>query len=138
MNSPRLSILFWAIYEFALGVGLFLIPAQLTSLIGLAEPREVWIRVIGIALIGLGAFHLASTFGPNRWFYRASVAERVVAGVLLAYLAIVDGPWQLWVFAAATVLGAAWTFVALRNTGERALPDTAATPSAEAETPDVL
>ena len=115
MNSPRISILFWAIYELAIGAGLFLIPAQLADLLGITEPREVWVRVIGIAVIGLGILYLSATFTETRWFYRATVIERAAAAVMLAYLAVVDGPWQLWGFAIATLLGALWTLVAMRN-----------------------
>lgn len=115
MNSPRISILFWAILEMALGLGLFLVPAQITDLIGIVEPSEVWIRVLGIAVFGLGIFYLSSTFADSHWFYRASILERAVGAVTLAVLAIADGPWQLWIFAVATLLGGSWTAIAVRN-----------------------
>jgi hypothetical protein len=118
MNSPRISILFWSIYEFAIGAALFLVPTQITGLFGIDEPVEVWIRVLGAVAIGLGIFYLMSTFSDSRWFYRASVLVRSVIAVLFAFLAVTDGPWQLWIFAVWTALATMWTYVALRNTGD--------------------
>jgi hypothetical protein len=132
-------MLFWAILELAMGLGLFLVPTQITGLFGIQEPTEVWIRAGGVALVGLGAYHLYSALGDDRSFYRTSVPARLVMAAGMAYLAIMDGPWQLWIFAIGLTLGATWTFVALRNTGQRALAAAARAEAAtEAAGPDEM
>ena len=132
MNSPRISMLFWGILEIAVGLGLILVPAQLTGLIGIDEPMEVWIRAGGVPLAGLGVYYLYGAMRDDRSFYRTTVPTRFMMAAGAAYLAVVDGPWQLWIFALGCAMGASWTFVALRNSArtsadslEAAAPGTA-------------
>lgn len=103
-----------------MGVGLVLMPAQLTGLVGIEEPMEVWIRAGGVPLAGLGFYYLNAAIRGDRAFYRTSIPARLMMAAGAAYLAIIAGPWQLWLFAVACAVGATWTFVALRNSGEGA------------------
>ena len=114
MRNARFSILVWAIYILVVGVSLVLIPAQFTELFGIDPPQEVWIKLLGVVTVVLGAYYFGSVFNNATWMYQYSVLGRSISALGLAYLAIVDGPWQLWIFAAVDVLGLAWTFTALR------------------------
>jgi hypothetical protein len=135
MQSPRISLLFWAIYALALGAGLLLVPEQVLGLLGFDEPNEVWVRVLGAVSIVLGFYYLMSTFNDARWFYRASVIGRWGLAVLMVFLAITAGPWQLLLTAVADFLGGLWTFLALRASGDRAPLHGVVPPGTEATEP---
>ncbi|MGB7237371.1 MAG: hypothetical protein WBD41_15495, partial [Rhodococcus sp. (in: high G+C Gram-positive bacteria)] len=70
----------------------------------------------------------AGTIANERWYYLATVVERILAGLVQVGLSIAIGPWQLAAFGSLDLIGAAWTATALRaskadqNTGvERTL-----------------
>ena len=125
MMNARFSVLVWAIYELVVGVSLVLIPTQVTQLFGIDDPQEVWIKVAGLLVVLIGVYFLGAVLNNSDWMYRYTVFTRVIAFVGLAYLAILDGPWQLWIFAIADALGALWTYAALRPRPEPAPDPTA-------------
>lgn len=110
----RLSIVTWAVYVLAVGLGLLLIPGPFTDLFGIDEPREVWVRVLAVVLLVLGAYYFGAAIHRARWLFWYSVPVRILSGVALAVLAVTEDVWQLWLFALLDVAGAGWTFVALR------------------------
>lgn len=114
--SAKLSIRVWSLYEFAVGIALLFFPEQLTSVFGIDEPQEVWIRAVGAVAVSLGVYYWMSAINDAGWFYRASVVGRLGVAALLAYLGAVHGPWQLYLFAGAAFLGAVWTMTALSRT----------------------
>ena len=114
MRNARFSVLVWSIYVLVIGVSLTLVPKQFTQVFGIDDPQEVWIRVLGVVLVVLGIYYLGAVLNGSEWMYRYSVFGRLIAVVGLAYLAIVDDPWQLWLFAAVDALGLTWTATALR------------------------
>ena len=99
MWNARFSVLVWAIYELVIGVSLFLIPTQFTQIFGIDDPQEVWIKVVGLTVVLIGVYYLGGVLNNSTWMYRYSVFGRLIAVVGLVYLAILDGPWQLWIFA---------------------------------------
>ena len=120
MWNARFSVLVWAIYELVIGVSLFLIPTQFTQIFGIDDPQEVWIKVVGLTVVLIGVYYLGGVLNNSTWMYRYSVFGRLIAVVGLVYLAILDGPWQLWIFAIVDALGGLWTYSALRP---RRVPD---------------
>ena len=62
--------------------------------------------MLGVVLVILGVYYLGAVLNASTWMYRYSVFGRFVAVVGIGYLAIVDGPVQLWIFVALDGLGA--------------------------------
>ncbi len=124
MRNARFSVLVWAIYELVIGVGLFLIPTQVTQIVGIDDPQEVWVRVLGLIVVLIGVYFLGAVLNNSTWMYQYTVFGRVIAVIGLTYLAILDGPWQLSLFAATDAVGAVWTYLALRPRPEPALDPT--------------
>ena len=102
-----------AIAAFVLGIVYVLAPAAALDLYGFTEPEEVWIRVVGALALAIGVLHAAGTIANERWYFCASVVERIVAGLVQVGLAIAIGPWQLAAFGSLDIAGALWTGVAL-------------------------
>lgn len=112
-------MLVWSIFELALGVGLFLIPGPLLDLVQITQPDELWpVRIVGAMALLLGLYYFAGTVADSRSFYRWTVFGRLVLAGALAALAILDGPWQLWLFTLLESVSALWTFSALRPSPE--------------------
>lgn len=128
MRNPRFSVLVWGIYEIVVGVALILVPAQLADAVGLEEPQDIWVRVLGLIVIIVGVYYLGAVFNNATWMYRYTVFGRLIATVGLVYLAIVDDVWQLYLFAVVEALSAFWTFSALRPRPEP-VPDPTEAPS---------
>ena len=105
----------WGVYVVAIGLTMFLLPDVFTDLLGLDRTREIWIRVLGVVLLLLAAFYIGSSIHDARWLHWYSVVGRILVAVGLGFLAINEGVWQLWLFAIVDVLGAGWTYMALRH-----------------------
>ena len=97
-----------------LGVFLILTPDLVMGLIGIEGDQGVWLRAVGAPVLVLGVFYLGAVRNNSQWLFSYSVLGRMLAALALAYLAIVDGPWQLWLFAGVDAFGATWTYLALR------------------------
>jgi hypothetical protein len=104
----------WTGYVLLLGAGLLLIPNVILSVFRIEETDEAWIRIVGLLLIGYGAYYWTAMQAEFTALYRISVWVRwgIVAGLVV--LAFTVGPWQLVLFASVDLLGGLWTFLALR------------------------
>lgn len=114
MNGIRLSIFTWSVYMLAIGLGLLLVPDTVTDLFGLDSAREVWIQVVGVVAVVAGAYYLGAALHRARWLFWWSVPVRILSGLALIALALTESVWQLWIFGVLDLLGAGWTFAALR------------------------
>lgn len=47
----------WTGYVLLLGAGLLLIPNMILSVFQIEETEEVWIRIVGLLLLGYGAYY---------------------------------------------------------------------------------
>lgn len=115
MFSVTRSMQVWTGYVLFLGVGLLLIPNVILSVFQIAETDEAWIRIVGLLLIGYGAYYWTAVQAEFTQMHRMSVWVRwgIVAGLVV--LAFTVGPWQLVLFAFVDLLGGLWTFLALRT-----------------------
>jgi hypothetical protein len=115
MSSATRSMSVWTGYVLILGVALLLIPNVILSVFQVAETNEVWIRIVGLLLIGYGLYYLTAVRAEFVPLYGMSVWVRwgIAAGLIV--LAFTVGPWQLVLFASVDLLGGLWTFLALRR-----------------------
>ena len=115
MSSVTRSMQVWTGYVLVLGVGMLLIPNVILSVFQITETDEAWIRIVGLLLIGYGAYYWTAVQAEFTQMYRMSVWVRwgIVAGLVV--LAFTVGPWQLVLFASVDLLGGLWTFFALRT-----------------------
>jgi hypothetical protein len=115
--NPRVTLGVAAAAAFVLGTLYVVAPAAALEPYGFDTPEEVWIRLVGVLALAIGVLHTAGTIANERWYYIATVVERVLAGLVQVWLALAIGPWQLAAFGSLDIVGAAWTAVALKASG---------------------
>jgi hypothetical protein len=116
VSYPAKTILPYECYLLLLGVLFLLVPNTLLGLFQIPPTSEVWIRVVGMLLIGLGIYYLVALRSELRPFIVWSVSLR--ASVILVFGAFVItglAPPVLLVFSAIDLIGALWTRSALRR-----------------------
>ena len=103
-------------YLWLLGTLLLLMPGLVLAPFGLPEPDDVWIRVVGVLVINIGVYYWFGARDEHPRFLLATVYARVF--VLVAFIGFVlaglVAP-MLIGFGAVDVLGALWTWSALRK-----------------------
>jgi hypothetical protein len=116
MTSAAFTIKVFGVYALLAGLTLLLVPNVLLGLLAIPETQEVWIRVVGAFAVVVGYYYWACAAGNARPFFVASVSGRVLfALTLVALIFLAGAPVALLLFAALELLGAGWTFSALRR-----------------------
>ena len=110
MSSAARSILIYAVYVFALGATLTLIPNVPLPLFGLPQAGEVWIRVAGMTVMFLSLFYVVAARNEYRELFVASVPVFFAAFAAAGFTS-----WNILLFTPADVLFALWTLSSLRR-----------------------
>jgi hypothetical protein len=116
MTPAARSVRVFAVYLGLLAVTLLLAPNLLLQAFGLPATSEVWIRVVGMLVALLGVYYWTSAVAELTPFFRATVLCRLAVPIF--FLIFVTAGWARWplvLFGAMDVLGAAWTWAALRG-----------------------
>jgi hypothetical protein len=117
MSRAARSVYAFGIYLVVLGGILLGSPNTLLSLLQLPTTTEPWVHILGVPVMGLGLLFIASARAELVAFFRATVGTRVFAFVSLAALAVLAiAPPIIAAFGLADLIGALWTFAALRRT----------------------
>ena len=113
MSRSAFSARVFAVYLLLLGALLIAVPNLLLTLFRVAPTTEVWIHVVGVLVMVIGAYLWLGS--QDRTFLAASVVTRTA--VFLAFLAFalleMVSP-MLVLFGAVDLAGGIWTWWALR------------------------
>lgn len=115
MSRAARSVFGFGVYLALAGAGLLVEPRLVLAPVGIATPREVWIRIVGVLVLCLAAYYVVAARSEAGAVMRATVPVRF--GVTLAFGALVAlglAPPGLLVFAVIDFAGALWTALALR------------------------
>lgn len=118
MSRAATSILVFGLYLVLLGAIFLLVPNALLSLVYLPPAQEVWIRLVGMLLVIMAFYYIMAARTETRAFFRWTLFTRlgavvpVTAGVVSGLLT----PIAL-LFWLGDLLGAIWTWTALRTEG---------------------
>lgn len=116
MTPAARSIVYFGIYLIFTGLVLLVVPNVLLSSFGFDPTTEVWIRVLGCVVTALGAYYVTMGRSESKDFFRATVLGR--AWIFISFLGLVFVGMAmpaLILFGAADLLGALWTWRALRG-----------------------
>ena len=116
MTRAARSVFAFGIYLLVLGGVLVGSPNTLLALVRLPATTEPWIHVLGVPVLGMGLLFVASARAEQTGFIRATVGARLFAFACLLALALVNiAPPLVAAFGIADLVGALWTFAALRT-----------------------
>lgn len=116
MSASAKSIFYFGIYLALIGFLLIFAPNLLLPLLGVAETREIWIRLAGMLLVFLGFFYTQSARAGFTPFFRWTLLTRFLAFFfVLAFVVWGGAPWVMLVFWLGDLAGALWTLWALRQ-----------------------
>jgi hypothetical protein len=115
MSNLARSITVFGIYLLLAGLSFIFIPNVVLPIFGFPPTTEIWIRLTGLLTAILGMYFLHSVRYDDRHFYRATLYARLIffTGVTLFVIFKLASP-MLIAFGAIDLIGAAWTWSALR------------------------
>jgi hypothetical protein len=116
MNYPGRTVFVFGCYMLLLGVPLLLAPNLLLGLFGFPPTDEVWVRILGLLVLYLGAYYMLAGRKGIAPFIAATVPIR--ASVIFVFAAFVAADMvspMLLVLGVPDVIGAWWTWQALRS-----------------------
>ena len=115
MSGAARSLRAFAIYLGLLAVPLLLAPNPLLGIFGLDATTEVWIRVVGMLTAFLAVYYWVAAASESVAFFSATVMCRLAVPVF--FVLFVTAGWVRWpllLFAGPDVLGALWTWRAVK------------------------
>lgn len=116
MTPAARSVCYFGFYLYGVGLTLMTVPNLFLTTLQLPETQEVWIRILGVVVIGLGFYYHRSGVQNNTAFFKLTIPTRIfvfisfVSFVLLGYAAPI-----MIAIGAVDLLGAAWTYSALKK-----------------------
>lgn len=109
------SVQAFGAYLLLAGGTLLLAPALLLAPVGLPVPTDIWIRMVGLLAMCLGAGDLIAVKSGFVAWYGFTVWRRALAGLaMLSFIALGLAPLALALFAVVDLAAAGWTAWALR------------------------
>lgn len=115
MSKAGLSVFVWGLYLLVVGLSFLLIPNLLLPMIGLATTIEVWVRVIGVLIITLGAYDLLIARNNFTPMILATVPGRIFFGAsLIMFYVIGYAGAGLVLFGGLEILGATLTWLGMQ------------------------
>lgn len=116
MSRSAISLLAFGVYLWLLGATLIVAPNFLLGLFGMPGTEEVWIRIAGVLVLLLGYYYTSASRKEMKDFFRWSINARTAVFFFFIVFVFMDfATWQLILFGAIDLLGALWTFLALRS-----------------------
>jgi len=120
LSTPAKTVFVFGVYLLLLGSLLVIAPNVLLGWFRIAATAEVWIRIVGMLVLLLGAYYVLAALADVRDFMRWSVPLRASVPVfLLAFVLTGLAPPVLILFGLIDLAGAAWTGWALWRNLER-------------------
>jgi hypothetical protein len=116
MTPASKSVYYFGFYLLVLGITLIVAPNLILSLFQIQETTEVWIRVLGTVVSGIGLYYVFMASSNHALFLILTVYVRTTILLWFIIFVVLDwAPVQLILFGLVDMAGAAWTYLALRK-----------------------
>jgi protein-S-isoprenylcysteine O-methyltransferase Ste14 len=116
MTKASKTVYYFGFYLLATGLTLIFMPNLLLATFGIESTSEVWIRVVGALALAIGIYYIFTASTNNETFLKLTVYNRVLIAVWFSlFVAMGWAQWQLLLFGGVDLLGALWTWSAMRR-----------------------
>jgi hypothetical protein len=116
MTAAAKSVYYFGLYLYAVALLLLFVPNFFLRTAQMPETNEVWIRVVGVLTVCIGFYYHQSGVKNISAFFPLTIVARCF--VLVAFIALVALKFvspMLIGFGVIDLLGAAWTYTALKK-----------------------
>ena len=116
MTAAAKSVYYFGLYLYLTGLALVFIPNMFLSAFQMPETNEVWIRVVGVLAFLFGFYYHQTGSANVSAFFKLTVIARIVVFVAFTCFVLLKytSP-MLIVFGVIDLLGAIWTWSALKK-----------------------
>jgi len=116
MTAAGKSIYYFSFYLAIMSISLLIAPNTLLTMFAMPATDEVWIRVVGLLAGLLAVYYFISAKHNYIHFFKATVFTRIAVIVFFTLFVLLKYAHpMLIVFGAIDLLGAIWTFTALKK-----------------------
>ncbi|NNE65179.1 MAG: hypothetical protein HKN33_01320 [Pyrinomonadaceae bacterium] len=116
MSKAATSVFVFSLYMFVLGLVLLIVPNMLLRIFAIPDTSEVWIRVVGMLVLILGAYYFQAARNELVEFFKVCVLGRFSVLIFLtAFVLLGFAPATLILFGVIDAAAASWTALALRS-----------------------
>lgn len=116
MTGAARSLFVFGCYMLGVGLSMLFVPNLVLSIVGLPADNGVWIHLVGLLALYIGIYDIAAAREEAMLTIRLSVLMRAaVPFVFAAFILAGLSDWPLMLFGAIDLIGAGWTWAALRG-----------------------
>ena len=121
MSKSAQSVYYFGIYLLINGLSLLVMPNMILGMSGLPPTDEVWVRLAGMLVLFIGVYYIVAGKNELTPIFKISIFTR--ASVMVFFTVFVAMGWvgkPLLTFGLLDLLGAVWTYFALKKEGKLA------------------
>jgi hypothetical protein len=116
MSKSAVSLFAVGIFLILTGIGFFIIPNFVLSLLNIPPTNEVWIRILGMLVLFIGYYYVIAARKELKEFFKATISVRLVCFLCFLVLVLTKIAYPiLIIFGIIDLVGAIWTILALRK-----------------------
>ena len=116
MTNAAKTVYYFGFYLLLTGITLIFTPNMLLSMFGFDPTSEVWVRVVGSLAFVIGLYYIFTAPTNSEVFLKVTVYNRlVIVGWFTLFVALGWAKAPLLLFGGVDLLGALWTWSALRK-----------------------
>ena len=116
MSPASKTLYYFGFYLLITGITLTVVPNLFLSMVQIPPTTEVWIRVLGAVVFGIGLYYVFMASANNVLFLTLTIYVRFSVLVWFTVFVVVGwAPAQLIIFGLIDAAGGGWTYFALKN-----------------------
>jgi hypothetical protein len=116
MSKSAVSVFAAGVFLILTGIGFFIIPNTVLSLLGIPSTDEVWIRIVGMLVLFIGYYYVFAARKELKDFFNATIHVRLICFLCFLVLVLTKIAYPiLIIFGIIDLIGAIWTTWALKR-----------------------
>jgi hypothetical protein len=116
MSPAAKSVCYFGFYLYVTGLTLIFIPNLFLKTLQIPETNEVWIRIVGVLAFCIGYYYHRTGVENIQAVFKHTIPTRGLVFISFSAFVVLDyAPPVLIVFGVIDLLGALWTWMALKK-----------------------
>jgi hypothetical protein len=116
MSKAAVSLFAVGLFLILTGIGFFIIPNFVLSLLRIPPTDEVWIRILGMLVLFIGYYYVVAARKELKEFFNATIHVRLICFLFFLVLVLTKIAYPiLIIFGIIDLIGSIWTTWALKK-----------------------